>query len=84
MAFEITDLTKKRPKRHSDMAFEITDLTRKRPKRHSDMAFEITGLIKKHSKRTQAELLGQMERDFHAYNMDSPTLKTLCPTRWTV
>ena len=25
-----------------------------------------------------------MERDFHVYDMVSPTLKILCPTRWTV
>ena len=54
------------------------------------MAYEITNLIKKSSKREaefhrkQAELLEQMEREFHVYNVDSPTLKILCPTRWTV
>ena len=25
-----------------------------------------------------------MEHDFHVYDMDSPTLKIVCPTRWTV
>ena len=55
-----------------------------------DMAYEVTKLIKKSPKweaefhRKQAELLGQMERDFHVYNMDSPTLKILGPTRWIV
>ena len=55
-----------------------------------DMAYEITNLIKKSPKReaefhrTQAELLGQMESDIHVYNMDSPTLKILCPKWWTV
>ena len=34
--------------------------------------------------RKQAEFLGQMECDFHVYDMDSPTLKILYPTRWTV
>ena len=54
------------------------------------MAYEITKLIKKSPKREeefhrkQAELLGQMERDFHVYDMDSLTLKILCPTRWTL
>ena len=32
----------------------------------------------------QAEDLGQMERDFHVYGMESSTLKILCPTRWTL
>ena len=32
----------------------------------------------------QAEFLGQMERDFHVYDMGSPTLKILCGTGWTV
>ena len=55
-----------------------------------DMAYEVTKLIKKSSKseaefhRKQAELLGQMEREFHVYDVDSPSLKILCPTRWTV
>ena len=30
-----------------------------------------------------SRILGQMERDFHVYE-DLPTLKILCPTRWTV
>ena len=25
-----------------------------------------------------------MKHDFHVYDTDSPTLKILCPTRWTV
>ena len=43
-------------------------------------------LIKKSPKREaelhrkQEEFLGQMERDFLVYDMDSPTLKILCPT----
>ena len=43
------------------------------------MACEITKLIKKSPKREaefhrkQTELLGQRERDFHVYDMDSPT-----------
>ena len=51
------------------------------------MAYE---LVKKSPKkdaefhRKQAEFLGQMERDFHVYDIDSPTMKILCPTRWTV
>ena len=55
-----------------------------------NMAYEITKLIKKSPKseaefyRKQAEFLGQMECDFQVYDMDSPTLKILCPTRWTV
>ena len=54
------------------------------------MAYEVTKLIKKSPKREpefqrkQAELLGQMERDILVYDMDSGTLKILCPTRWTV
>ena len=54
------------------------------------MTYEITKLIKKSPKREaefhrkQAEFLGQMERDFHVYDMDSPTLKILCSTWWTV
>ena len=54
-----------------------------------DMACEITKLIKMSLKREaefhrkQAEFLGQMEHDFHVYNMDSPTLKILFPT-WAV
>ena len=45
------------------------------------MAYEITKLIKKSPKREaefhrkQAEFLGQMECDFHVYDMDSRTLK---------
>ena len=41
-----------------------------------DMAYEITKLIKKSPKRKaefhikQVEFLGQMERDFHVYDMD--------------
>ena len=48
-----------------------------------DMAYEITELIKKSPRREakfhrkQAEFLGQRERDFHVYDMDSPTLKIL-------
>ena len=54
-----------------------------------DMAYEITKLIKKSPKRGRipqkiTEFLGQMERDFHVYDMDSPTLKILYPTGWTV
>ena len=45
-----------------------------------DMAYEITKLMKKSPKR-EAAFLGQMERDFHVYNMDSPTLKIFCPTK---
>ena len=48
-----------------------------------DMAYEIIKLIEKSPNR-EAEFLGQMECDFHVYDIDSPTLKTLCPTRWTV
>ena len=54
------------------------------------MAYEITKLIKKSPKREvefhrkQAEHLGQMEHDFHVYDIDSLTLKILCPTRWTL
>ena len=53
------------------------------------MAYEIPKLIKKCLKREaefhrkQAEFQGQMERDFYVYE-DSPTLKILCPTRWTL
>ena len=54
------------------MAYEITDLIKKSPKREAEFH------------REQAELLRQMERDFHVYDMDSPTLKILYPTRWTV
>ena len=55
-----------------------------------DMAYEITKLIKKSPlreaefHRIRVEFLGQMERDFHVYHMDSLTLKILWPTRWTV
>ena len=51
---------------------------------------KFTKLIKKSPKREaefhrkQAEFLGKMERDFHIYDMDSPTLKIFCPTRWTL
>ena len=54
------------------------------------MVHEIIKLIKKSPKREEefhrklAEFLGQMERDFHAHDMDSLTLKILCPTRWTI
>ena len=54
------------------------------------MTYETTTLIKKSPKREaefhkkQAEFQGQMEHDFHVYDMDSPTLKILYPTRWTV
>ena len=54
------------------------------------MVYEITKLIKKSPKREaefhrkQAEFCGLMKRDFHVYDMDSLTLKILCPTRWTV
>ena len=48
-----------------------------------DMAYEITKLIKKSPKR-EAEFLGQRERDVYVHDVDSLTLKTLCPTRWTV
>ena len=54
------------------MAYEITKRIRKSPRREA--VFH----------RKQMALLGQMERDFHVYDMDSPTLKILCPTRWTV
>ena len=46
------------------------------------MVYEIIKLIKKSSKREeefhrkQAEFLGQMERDFHANDIDSLTLKS--------
>ena len=49
-----------------------------------DMACKITKLIKKNPKSEaefhgkQAEFLGQMECDFHVYDMDLPTLKILC------
>ena len=52
-----------------------------------DMAYGISKLMKKSPKceaefhRKQAEFLGQMGCDFHVYDMDSPTLKILCPTR---
>ena len=52
-----------------------------------DMAYEVTKLIKKSPKREaefhrkQAEFVRQMERDIHVYDMDSPSLKILCPTR---
>ena len=55
-----------------------------------DMAYEITKLIRKCPKgetefhRKAEEFLGQMEHDFHVYDMDSPTLKILYPTRWSV
>ncbi len=55
-----------------------------------DMTYEITKLIEKSPKyeaefhRKKSEFQGQMQRDFHVYDMDSPTLKILCPTRWTV
>ena len=48
------------------MAYEISNLIMKSPKREAE------------SHRKQTELLGQMERDFHVYDMDSPTLKILC------
>ena len=54
------------------------------------MAYEITKLIKKSPKREaefhrkQPEFMGQMERDFHVYNIYSPTLKILYPTSRTV
>ena len=54
------------------MAYEITELLKKSPKREAEFH------------RRQAELLGQMERDFHAHDIYSPTLKILYPTRWTV
>ena len=53
-----------------DMSYDITDLIKKSPKREAEFH------------RKQAELLGEMEHDFHVY--DSPTLKILGPTRWTV
>ena len=46
-----------------------------------DMAYEITKLVKKSLEREaefhrkQAEYLGQVEHDFHVYDMDSPALK---------
>ena len=52
-----------------------------------DMAYEITKLIKKSLKKEaefykkKAEFLGQIQRAFHVYDMDSPTLKILYPTR---
>ena len=72
------------------MVYEVTeDLIRRVLKHRLDMAYEVTeDLIKKSPKReatfhrTQAEFLGQM--DFHVYDMDSPTLKIICPTRWTL
>ena len=54
-----------------------------------DIAYEITKLIKKSPKREaefrkkQAEIVGQMEHNLHV-DIDSPTLKILCPTRWTI
>ena len=54
-----------------------------------DKADGITKLIKKSTKREaefhrkQAEFLGQMELDFHIHDMNLPTLKILCPIRWT-
>ena len=49
----------------------ITKLINKSPRREAEL-------------RKQEEFLGQMERDFHVYDMDSPTLKILCPTQWTL
>ena len=53
-----------------------------------DMAYEITKLVKNSPKREaefhRSRTLGHMERGFYVYNMDSPTLKILGPTRWTV
>ena len=55
-----------------------------------DIAYEITKLIKKSPKREaefrkkQAEIVGQMEHNLHVDDIDSPTLKILCPTRWTI
>ena len=54
------------------MAYDITDLIEKSPKREAEFH------------RKQAEFLGQMECDFHVYDIDPPTLKILCPTRCTV
>ena len=54
------------------MAYDITKLIKISPKREAELY------------RKQAELLRQVEGDFHVYGMDSPTLKVLCPTRWTV
>ena len=34
--------------------------------------------------RKQAKFLRKMERDFHVNDMDSPTLKILRSTKWTV
>ena len=53
-----------------DMDYKITKLVKRSPKREEEFH------------RKQAELLGQMECDFHVYDMDSPTLKILIPTRW--
>ena len=55
-----------------DMAYKITKLVKKSPKREAEFH------------RKKAEFLGQMERDFHVYDLDSPTLKNSCPIRWTV
>ena len=54
------------------MAYDITKLIKISPKREAELY------------RKQAELLRQVEGDFHVHDMDSPTLKVLCPTRWTV
>ena len=55
-----------------DMAYEITKLIKKSPKRETEF------------NRKKAEFLGQMERDFIVYDMDTPTLKIFSPTRWTL
>ena len=47
-----------------DMAYEINKLIKKSPAREAEFP------------RKQAELLAQIECDFHVDNMDSPTLKS--------
>ena len=55
-----------------------------------DMAYEISTLIRKSLKREvefhrkKEESVGPKEHDFHVYDMDTPTLEILCPTRWTL
>ena len=48
-----------------------------------DVAYEITKLIKKSPPKGEAEFHRRLA-DFHVYDMDSATLKILCPTRLTV
>ena len=70
----VRDITKNIPwlKDTLDMAYEITKLIKKSPKRETEFG------------KKQAEFQGQMEHVFHIHDMDSTSLKILCPTRWTV